>query len=107
MFNYMCSMCSKSLVDNKVQIHGNIDLANTLKNLIKEKCIGCVDLYKAQDIIRDYCVDNYGMNFYKNNAEAINFLIENEYCNLERSKLPFFDIDAETYKENMKKGVMY
>lgn len=94
-----------SLMENKVQICGNIELEKTLKLIVKEKCINFVDLYEAQEIMRRYCVDNYGTDFYEKNAEAILFILENEYCNIERIKLPLFDMKR--YLEDIQNGTIY
>lgn len=97
--------CNYSLMENKVYIHGNVELASTLARVVKEKYISNVDLYEAQESMRSYCIDTYGSDFYKNNAEAISFIIENEYCHAEREKLPHFG--KKRYQEDKQKGIMY
>ena len=38
------------------------------------------DLYETQAIIKHKVIQEYGENWYTDNAEAINFIIENEYA---------------------------
>lgn len=98
-------LCPHSLMDNKVKMQGNIDLASSLSCMVRQKYIGSVDLYNAQEALRNYCIDTYGTEFYEKNAEAISFIVENEYCNKEREERPFFD--KKRYEEDMQNGVMY
>lgn len=97
--------CNYSLIDNKVQIHGNLEFASWLSSFIREKCINDCDLYEAQELIRKYCVSTFSQDFYIKNAEAINFIIENEYCHKERERLPVFDMQR--YKQDLLEGALY
>ena len=105
MFDSYDYICNYSLMDGKVYILGNVDLAKLLENLVKERCIGIFDLYEAQDMIRDYCIEIYGESFYYKNAEAIQFIVENEYCHLERKLNPIFD--KFKYEEDIRRGTLY
>jgi len=79
-----------SLMNKYLQFHGNLELVQTLTKMTTELS-ETVDLYEAQDIVKQYCINTFGMNFYEKNIEAINALIENEYCNKERLERSFFD----------------
>lgn len=94
-----------SLIDNKVQVHGNIEFASWLSDFVKEKCIKHCNLYEAQEIVREYCISTYCEDFYEKNAEAINFIVENEYCHKERNRFPIFD--KRQYEEDMRSGILY
>ena len=100
--NYWCNL---SLVENKIQVHGNVELAKDLIAMIRKKCIGSFELYEAQEYIHNYCVDTYGANFYEKSSEAIQYIVENEYCHIERNKQPAFDMKQ--YEKDMRSGVMY
>ena len=92
-------------MENKAQIHGNVELAAKLRLIVREKCINSFDLYEAQDFIKSYCADTYGFEFYDKSSEAIQYIVENESCNIERNKQPLFDMQK--YKEDMRSGVLY
>ena len=96
---------NKSLVDDKVKIHGNIKLVAKLKRIIKDSCVNHMGLYEAQDFIKNCCIDKYGIDFYEKNAEAIMFILENEYCTAERIKHPLFDVDS--CLSNIKSNTMF
>ncbi len=98
-------ICNLSLMNGHVYLHGNLKLVGELEKIIKKECISAMDLYHAQEMIRNYCIKNYGSEFYHKSEEAIMFLVENEYCNLERQEIPYFD--KERYEEDLRSGVMY
>ena len=64
-----------------------------------------IDLYTAQERIKDNLIFLHGKEWYEKSAEAINFLIENEYCTAEREKQPFFD--SRTYEKQINSCAMY
>ena len=97
--------CNHSLVQNHIWLCGNIIVADELKSIVKETYIGHMDLYDAQKEMREHCISKYGTDFYEKSADAIMFIIENEYCNAEREKLPLFD--RESYEYDMRTGRVY
>lgn len=100
--NYICDC---SLMEDKVQIHGNVELAEVLKGIIKKYCIGFRELYESQEFMRNYCIGAYGADFYEKNAEAVQYIVENEYCHKERKNIPVFDMKQ--YEEDIRNGVVY
>ena len=94
-----------SLLANKVLVHGDTQIITNLSKIIKAQCINQMDLYKAQEMIKKHCINTYGLEFYEKNGEAITFLIENEYCNLERKQNPFFD--KKQYNYDMTTSTMF
>ena len=80
-----------SLLKDKVSVHGDTQIITDLLQTIKNQCINRMNLYEAQEMIKIHCVNTYGLEFYEKNVEAITFLIEDEYCDLERRQNPFFD----------------
>lgn len=97
--------CNYSLMESQVQIRGNVELASTLRKWVRKNCTNFTELYEAQQKMREYCISNYGEEFYERSAEAIAFIVENEYCNIERSNNPYTDIKR--YEEDMRLGVLY
>lgn len=98
-------ICNHSLMEGQVLIHGNVELASSLEKYIIENYIGTVELYEAQQKVREYCISSYGEGFYEKSADAIAFIVENAYCNAERSNNPYTDIKR--YEEDMRLGVLY
>ena len=82
-----------------------MELASKIEKMVREECVKQFDLYEAIEYMRNYCVNTYGEEFYNKNAEAISFLIENEYCNQERQQIPYFD--KKQYDEDMKSSILY
>ena len=93
------------MLNKHVKIQGNTELANKIEKMVQEECIGKFNLYKALEYIRDYCINTYGEEFYNKNAEAISFLVENEYCNKERQQNPLFD--KKQYNKDMDFNTLY
>lgn len=97
--------CNVSLVDKWTSLHGNLNLAVELMNKVTRDCIGIMGLYEAQQLIKEYCINKYGIDYYEKNGEAINFIVENEYCHVERKRLPAFDMKR--YIKDLRSGVLY
>lgn len=100
--NYLCNY---SLIENKVQMQGNVALASALAEHVKRNYVNNIELYEAQQKMREYCISNYGEEFYERSADAISFIVENEYCHTERSNNPCTDIKQ--YEEDMRLGALY
>lgn len=97
--------CNHSLLTFKFQVRGNVELAATLERVVQQACNEGLGLYTTQETVRDAIISGYDLPFYEKNAEAINFIVENEYCNAERMKRPFFDYRA--FEEDRKRCIMY
>lgn len=80
-----------SLIGNVSELHGNLELADNLRALVKQKYVNVSDLYTAQEEINEYCIKQYGADFYERSGAAINYIIENEYCNKERENNGILD----------------
>jgi len=50
-----------------------------------------IDLYQAQECLIKKVKDAFGETWYEENAEAVNFLVENSYANALRKEQPFYD----------------
>ena len=94
-----------SSVDYVSKLHGNLELADNLRELVKQKYVNVCDLYTAQEEIKEYCIKQYGTDFYEQSGAAINYIIENEYCNKEREINGI--LDKERYIFDMECGVLY
>lgn len=104
-FNTPDYYCFTSLVENKTKIMGNIDLATDIENKAKEFISQNKSLYEAQQEIVRELTEIYGKDWYERSAEAVNFIIENEYANDERSKN--FIFDKKQYEYDKKHNVCY
>lgn len=98
-------MCRKSLLDGYVKVLGNVGLAEKIIFDAKSYVNKDIDLYTAQKEIKIKLISEHGEEWYEKSVEAVNYLIENEYCELERDKLPFFD--KKSYEKDIQSGVMY
>lgn len=79
-----------SLVDAQTKIMGDLGFANRVREFARDSC-NKADLYSAQDIFRKAIISERGTSFYETYGGAINYIIENEYCNIERQRLPYLD----------------
>lgn len=97
--------CSISLVNNKVKMMGNLPLASKIEEMVKDFINQNKSLYQAQEEIKALLVKDFGDEWYDKSGEAINYIIENEYANIERNKLPALDIKQ--YEFDIRHGVLY
>lgn len=100
--NYLCSI---SLVSGNTKIMGNLELADKIEKLVKGYIMRGKNLYQSQESIKAILIKEYGDEWYDKSGEAINYIIENEYANIERKKSPIFD--KKQYEYDMKHGVLY
>lgn len=100
--NYLYSV---SLMDNKTKIKGNIDCANKIAEITKMYLRQGLNLYDAQEKLKNTLLEKFGEDWYERSCEAVNFIIENEYANAERIALPAFDVRQ--YEKDRKLNVMY
>lgn len=96
---------SISLVSGSTKIMGNLELANKIEKLTREYITQGKNLYQSQESIKAILIKEYGDEWYNKSGEAINYIIENEYANIERKKSPIFD--KKQYEYDMKHGVLY
>lgn len=64
-----------------------------------------IGLYAAQEHIKTILIDKYGTEWYERSGEAINYIIENKYCDKERARNPLFD--KEQYDFDVTHSVLY
>ena len=101
----------KNMETSKLLIKAWFEKKKNIRQLIaniyelQENPINNIELYEAQQKMREYCISNYGEEFYERSADAIAFIVENEYCHTERSNNPCTDIKQ--YEEDMRLGALY
>lgn len=94
-----------SLLNGKVKIMGNTEVAELIDNITLEYIKNNIELYVAQEQIKTVLIDKYGVEWYERSGEAINYIIENKYCDVERAKNPAFD--KEQYDFDVTHNVLY
>lgn len=94
-----------SLLNGKVKIMGNTEVAELIDNITLEYIKNHIELYAAQEQIKTALIDKYGVEWYERSGEAINYIIENKYCDAERAKNPAFD--KEQYDFDVIHNVLY
>ena len=93
-----------SLLNGKEKLMGNLEVAGLIENMAFE-CIKNVELYDAQEQIKTALLNKYGAEWYERNGEAVNYIIENKYCDKERVRNPLFD--KEQYDFDATHKVLY
>lgn len=94
-----------SLLDGKVKIMGNTELAELIENTALECIRNNVELYAAQEQIKIVLINKYGTEWYERSGEAVNYIIENKYCDAERAKNPV--LDKKQYDFDITNNVLY
>lgn len=94
-----------SLLDGKVEIKGNTELAELIENMALECIKNDIELYDAQEQIKAILVNRYGIEWYERSGEAVNYIIENKYCDAERARNPVFD--KKRYDFDITHNVLY
>ena len=94
-FNDYDNTCRTSLMGNKCSLEGNSDKIKCVQDFIRTNCIEKMDLYEAADETKKFCIETYGEAFWIKSSEAITFLVEDAYCDVERNNHPLFDHDFE------------
>lgn len=80
-----------SLLSGKEKIMGNLQVAGLVENMAFECIKNDIGLYDAQEQIKAILISQYGTEWYERNGEAINYIIENRYCDKKRTGNPLFD----------------
>lgn len=75
-----------SLLNGKEKLMGNLEAAGLIENMAFE------------------CIKN-DTEWYERSGEAINYIVENKYCDKERVRNPLFD--KEQYDFDTTHGVLY
>jgi hypothetical protein len=94
-----------SLLNGKEKLMGNLEVAGLIENMAFECIKNDIGLYAAQEQIKTILIDKYGTEWYKRNGEAINYIVENKYCDKERARNPLFD--KEQYNFDVTHSVLY
>lgn len=94
-----------SLLNGKEKIIGNLEIAGLIENMTFECIKNDIGLYVAQEQIKTILIDKYGTEWYERSGEAINYIVENKYCDKERARNPLFD--KEQYDFDTTHGVLY
>ena len=94
-----------SLLNGKEKLMGNLEAAGLIENMAFECIKNDIDLYAAQEQIKAILIDKYGTEWYERSGEAINYIVENKYCDKERVRNPLFD--KEQYDFDTTHGVLY
>lgn len=80
-----------SLVNGKEKLMGNLEAAGLIENMTFECIKNDIELYDAQEQIKTILINKYGTEWYERSGEAINYIVENKYCDKERAGNPLFD----------------
>lgn len=94
-----------SFLNGKVKIMGNTELAELIENTALECIRNNVELYAAQEQIKIVLINKYGTEWYERSGEAVNYIIENKYCDAERAKNPV--LDKKQYDFDITNNVLY
>lgn len=84
---------------------GNTELAELIENTALECIRNNVELYAAQEQIKIVLINKYGTEWYERSGEAVNYIIENKYCDAERAKNPV--LDKKQYDFDITNNVLY
>ena len=94
-----------SLLNGKEKLMGNLEVAGLIENMAFECIKNDIELYDAQEQIKAILINKYGAEWYERSGETINYIIENRYCDKERTRNPLFD--KEQYDFDVTHGVLY
>lgn len=94
-----------SFLNGKVKIMGNTELAELIENTALECIRNNVELYAAQEQIKTFLINKYGVEWYERSGEAVNYIVENKYCDAERARNPVFD--KKKYNFDITHNVLY
>lgn len=94
-----------SLLNGKEKLMGNLEVAGLIENMAFECIKNDIGLYVAQEQIKIILIDKYGTEWYERSEEAVNYIVENKYCDKERARNPLFD--KEQYDFDMAHKVLY
>lgn len=94
-----------SLLNGKENLMGNLEVAGLIENMAFECIKNDVELYDAQEQIKTVLINKYGAEWYERSEEAVNYIVENKYCDEERVRNPLFD--KEQYNFDVTHSVLY
>lgn len=94
-----------SLLNGKEKLMGNTEVAGLIENMAFEYIKNDVELYDAQEQIKIALINKYGAEWYERSEEAVNYIVENKYCDKERARNPLFD--KEQYDFDATHEVLY
>lgn len=94
-----------SLLNGKEKLMGNLEVAGLIENMAFECIKNDIGLYAAQEQIKTILIDKYGTEWYERSGEAINYIVENKYCDKERARNPL--LDKEQYDFDVTHNVLY
>lgn len=94
-----------SLLNEKEKLMGNTEVAGLIENMAFEYIKNDVELYDAQEQIKIALINKYGAEWYERSEEAVNYIVENKYCDKERARNPLFD--KEQYDFDATHEVLY
>lgn len=87
------------------QTNRKLEVAGLIENMAFECIKNDIGLYAAQEQIKAILIDKYGTEWYERSGEAINYIVENKYCDKERVRNPLFD--KEQYDFDTTHTVLY
>lgn len=94
-----------SMLNKNMIIHGDARVSKKLVKLTYSYIKQRIDLYDAQDEIKDIIIAENGEDYYNKYASAINFIIENEYANHHRKTNFIFHKDL--YEKDVEDNALY
>ena len=94
-----------SMLNKNMIIHGDAKISKKLVKLTYNHIKQSIDLYDAQDKIKDIIIAENGEDYYNKYASAINFIIENEYANHHRKTN--FIFHKGLYEKDIKDNALY
>ena len=86
-----------SLMRGKIRCNGNVKLASELEQIAKELCCTGMSLYDAENYIKMYVIDNFGIEWYEKSGEAVHVIVEEVYNDAIRSEQPVRDYCMESF----------
>ena len=94
-----------SMLNKNMIIHGDARVSEKLVKLTYNHIKQNIDLYDAQDKIKDIIIAENGEDYYNKYASDINFIIENEYANHHRKTN--FIFHKGLYEKDIKDNALY
>lgn len=77
---------SFSVGSNRTQLHGNSKTIVEIRNMADIAISKQISLYETQDNIKRYLRKKYGDEWYRQSAEAVQYIIEDAYSSAMRYK---------------------
>lgn len=77
---------SRSLARDVYQLRGNSNIIELVEEISRSYAKNGMNLYMAQDEVKEILCDEYGASWYDKSAEAVMCIVENVYADREREK---------------------